>query len=130
MKAVLVFLLGIIITHPGFAQSTQPKFEDIRKQFYKNHEREREKNKSLIEEDEEGEDGELTRFHRWEWLMQSHLMPDGTLPDPTIAAREREAYFSSHPGASVRNATWTQVGTLTGTIAGAGRINVIRIDPG
>src|ERR1044071_8623448 len=130
MKALLVFLLGLFVICSGSAQSTQPKFEELQNQFYKNQKHLKEKNKSFTEEEYEEEDGALSRFRRWEWLMTSRLMPDGTLPDPAIAVRERANYFALHPGASsIRNASWTQVGTLSGTIAGAGRINVIRIDP-
>jgi len=130
MKALLVFLLRILLTSFVYSQSTQPKFESLQKQFYKNYEQLKEQNKPFAEKETDEEDGTLSRFRRWEWLMQTRLMPDGTLPDPGITARERSDYLALHPDeASIRNANWTQVGTLSGTIAGAGRINVIQIDP-
>jgi len=106
--------------------SKQPKLSDLRKRFYQEYDQEKKNNPSIDTEGDEEEDGLLAKFKRWEWLMQTRVMPDGTLPEPGIAATERANYLVSHPASGARSISWSQIGINGG---GAGRVNVIRIDP-
>jgi photosystem II stability/assembly factor-like uncharacterized protein len=140
MKLVLLAFLSLGMTAMAAAQQITlhkaGSLADIHEQFEAYYE-ELESSGSLLklhesENEEEDDDGIRTRFNRWEWLLHNRLMPDGTLPDAGIMAREHDAYLAAHPDAmALRTANWVQVGTnvLPSNGGGAGRINVIRFDP-
>jgi photosystem II stability/assembly factor-like uncharacterized protein len=132
MKKSFAFLCCFFLSFPLYSQNAGKNFEELRQRFYEYYDQKKNNpGETSFAEYEEG-DGLLKKFKRWEWLMQTRLMPDGTLPASGLAARERKTYLEKHPEQNIlREATWTQVGSLVvpSNGGGAGRVNVIKIDP-
>lgn len=111
-------------------KTTRPNFYTIQKKFYADYEKAEKQN--LVPKPQKEADGILENFHRWEWLMQTRAYPSGNLPDPTIQWREwQKQQTDASLMSNTPQASWTQVGTNTvpSLGGGAGRINVVRIDP-
>lgn len=82
---------------------------------------------------EREEDDNMDRFERWAWLMQTRVDAEGNYPEPGILFREWDKYKSTHPQAAsgTREANWMPMGSATVPAegGGAGRVNVIALDP-
>ena len=114
------------------AQKTksQSNFFEIRKKFYSDYEKF--EKQGLVPKPAKEADGILENFHRWEWMMQTRAYPNGNLPDPSIQFREwQKQQAADMLTASAPAALWSQVGNniVPTQGGGAGRINVVRIDP-
>jgi len=72
-------------------------------------------------------------FKRWEWFWQTRTLPDGSLPDRSIAWKEWERYQTARPAAQARtqSANWTFRGPATTPSGywGIGRLNCIAFHP-
>ncbi|MBC8045187.1 MAG: T9SS type A sorting domain-containing protein [Fimbriimonadaceae bacterium] len=109
-----------------------PNFYEVRDAFM-------EKNKALAAEYElfgvgyEENDDTYRHFKRWEFLMQTRVDANGNFPDPGIVFKETVRYKNAHPEfyAGSRSADWFPVAdeTVPSAGGGAGRINVIVLDP-
>lgn len=81
-------------------------------------------------------DGPYTRFKRWEWYWEQHLMPDGTFPPSDIIHTEWKNYRNAHPEhfATEKTTTgtpWKFAGPSNspGKGEGIGRLNCIAFHP-
>ena len=104
MKAVLtlsvsILLFQIFTATAQQATTTSRNLNQIKESFYKSLglsekdlEEYRIESRRHHEENENGTDGLLAQFHRWEWLMRTRVDATGNLPDPTIAAKEFMKY--------------------------------------
>src|SRR5258706_11702892 len=128
MKKILSSVIFLLFIFQIFAQpqsnltpQKQKNFYEVRDAFLKYYEQTKPSRKA---EDEEG-DGLLEKFRRWQFLMEQRTFPSGEFPDPSITWSEWNKYRSAHPdAATLRTATWTQVGTnvVPSNGGGAGRI--------
>ena len=135
MKKKLLFFVAIAIiactqVHAQNKTVKPANFYEIQKKFYADYAKMEKQH--LAPKQEKESDGILENFHRWEWLMQTRAYPSGNLPDPTIQLREWQKQNADASLLSAApQAVWTQIGTNTvpSLGGGAGRINVVRIDP-
>ncbi|MEO5674303.1 MAG: T9SS type A sorting domain-containing protein [Chitinophagales bacterium] len=135
MKYLLLLIpfsiLNVSAQHIKLASEPVPQnFYSIRDQFYSQFDED--ELQRAESENEQGNDGILEKFHRWEWLMEQRTFPTGIMPDPAIAPKEREKYQQNHPEVnSLRNSNWQPVGTavVPSKGGGAGRVNAVRFDP-
>lgn len=110
-------------------------FYQIQKQFYSRYTQLEKRGSVEKKEVGEKEDGLITKFHRWEYLMRSRTFPSGNLPDGNIQWNEWQKFMESNAaGFAARTAAqpvWQQVGsnTVPSQGGGIGRVNVVRIDP-
>ncbi len=150
MKKVLlrfcVFVAALLISGSTNAQDWVSKMQDpsvnffeVQKDFndlYLQKERklERERRKAVrkgriaeIENDDEMPG--YNQFKRWEWFMAPRVAENGDRFDPANVWRESVKYHQQYKTFSAGN--WTLIGpsTTTAGLAGAGRLNFIRIDP-
>ena len=77
----------------------------------------------------------MQQFKRWEYLMQTRTLAGGVIPDGTQQWTEWQKYQSTHSEQFKTTAgfpEWKQVGTsvVPSNGGGAGRVNVVRFDPG
>ena len=87
------------------------------------------------EEYENGPFGGYQQFKRWEWFMEPRTFPTGEFFDPEILFKEYQnekkvqQRLNIHPATT--SANWSFVGpdVIPSGGGGAGRINVVRIDP-
>ncbi|MDW8394319.1 MAG: T9SS type A sorting domain-containing protein [Chitinophagales bacterium] len=121
----------ILILTQVFGQQPAKTLDELRQRFVKHYEELKSKNQQFgMEEGLPGTDGLWKKYMRWEHLMQTRLLPDGTLPDPGILAYERERFLLNAP-ASPRLANWQYVGltSVPTNGGGAGRANVFVFHP-
>ena len=111
----------------------QKAFNKYYKQQYKALERERKRaarkqGEGMSELDEMEVPG-FFQYKRWEWFMEPRVQANGQRFNPARVWQEMEQYNKLYPKtASAGN--WTFIGpSATGALAGAGRLNFIRIDP-
>ncbi len=139
MKTKFILLLSgsILLWGLSKAQNTtigKQNFYQIQKQFYAHYEQLEKQGRVDKKEIGEKEDGLLTQFHRWEYLMKARTFPSGNMPAPDIQWREWKRFQEANAEQFAQTspqAAWQQVGTNTVPLlgGGAGRINVIRFDP-
>jgi photosystem II stability/assembly factor-like uncharacterized protein len=88
-----------------------------------------------VEESENGPYGGYQQFKRWEWFMEPRVFPSGEFFDSEILWKEykkekqKQQRINIHPATTAAN--WSFVGpdVVPSNGGGAGRINVVRIDP-
>ncbi|MCS6990842.1 MAG: YCF48-related protein [Chitinophagales bacterium] len=125
---------GVIIVLNCFTASAQQPaatLTELRQRFIAHYEAlKKEDNTFKKQEALPFHDGLWKKYMRWEHLMQTRLMPDGTLPPPGFLAAERERFLLNAPSAT-RNAGWQPVGTavVPSNGGGAGRANVFVFHP-
>ncbi len=114
--------------------NSAPNFKDIKKQFYLRYQQLEKEGRVEKMEAGEKEDGLIAKFKRWEYLMTSRTFPSGKMPPPGIQFTEWKK-FNENPSNFNPNNTqasaWEQVGNsiVPSNGGGAGRINVVKIDP-
>lgn len=114
-----------------FGQQPAKTLEEIRQRFLQHYEQLKSQNEAFSKSEAFRElDGLWNKYMRWEHLMRTRQMPDGTLPNPGILAYERERYLFTAPTAT-RTADWQYVGTaaVPSNGGGAGRANVFVFHP-
>ena len=68
------------------------------------------------------------QYKRWEWFTESRVSSTGERVDPSVVLQQIEQYRKGFQTANAGN--WTLLGpTNTSTLAGAGRLNFVRIHP-
>ncbi len=141
-------LIAVLFTSALFAQDwvkmmqdPEVNFYDVQKafnQYYQKAEKKIEKEKknnykmkmaSNRNEEEEMEVPGTSIYKRWEWFMQPRVGANGERFSPDVLWKTMDAYkkgFNTFSGAG----NWTFLGPATSSgIAGAGRINNLRINP-
>lgn len=144
MKKIYSFLLALITTQILFAQvtltdkkswpalSNSPNYYQVREN-YLNYLNSLDVESGLLGL-EISSDDLRTKFMRWDYLMKTRVDENGNYPKPGWLFEEKNNYLKSHPdaySAGSRVADWEPVGTadVPGSAGGAGRVNVIMIDP-
>jgi photosystem II stability/assembly factor-like uncharacterized protein len=128
-----LLVLQILPAIQAQKKSNEPaNLNKITKVFYAEYEKQI-KDGKLEKEDKEG-DGVIQQFKRWQWLMRSRTWPSGNMPDPGIQWKEWSKLQNEHPEmmrATTPLPAWSQVGNniVPTQGGGAGRINVVRVDP-
>src|SRR5438046_5963947 len=123
-------------------QDRSVNFFDVQKAFYKQYGA---KEKEMMRErlsnagkqvspaaEEENEIPGYSQFKRWEWFMAPRVSATGERFDPTLAWKEVEKYRSTHNNRSmtIGAGNWSFIGpNNTSALAGAGRLNFVRIHP-
>ena len=147
LKSALLCVIALMPTYlfaqdwVAKMQNPEVNFYDVQKEFNKYYQQKKAENdkekaskpwiKRLFnpEKGEESEISGYTQYKRWEWFMQPRVGPAGERFNPAQAWMEMAQYkkqFNSLMGAG----NWTFIGpTFTNALAGAGRINFVRIDP-
>jgi photosystem II stability/assembly factor-like uncharacterized protein len=88
-----------------------------------------------FEEYENGEMGGYQQFKRWEWFVEPRVFPSGEFFNPEQVYNEyrkekaAQARKNIHPAITAANWTFVGPGVIPSLGGGAGRINVMRIDP-
>ncbi len=135
----ITLFLGVAILFASTSLHSQvnkgtPNFKDIKQQFYDRYQQLEKQGRVEKREDGEKEDGLIAKFKRWEYLMHSRTFPSGNMPQPGIQFTEWKK-FNENPSNfspnSTQAAAWEVVGNsiVPSNGGGAGRINVVRLDP-
>jgi PKD repeat protein/photosystem II stability/assembly factor-like uncharacterized protein len=98
----------------------------------KEREQKREKRRGIaVNEEEESEVPGYFQYKRWEWFMASRVSANGDRFDKGMLWHETRKYAQRFNNNKVMGAgNWTFIGpTYSSNLAGAGRLNFIRIDP-
>ncbi len=86
-----------------------------------------------VDEAENREEGGYQQFRRWQWFAKQRMYPSGNMFDPEILYKESRRYQQSAAlfRTNSRTANWEFIGpaVVPASGGGAGRINVIRIQP-
>lgn len=134
-KTLLFVLPFLLICGMVTAQKNQQpvrNLNEISRKFYAEYERQIKA--GILQREDKLSDGILKQFQRWEYLMRGKTWPSGNLPDMAAQWKEWNASYKQHPemyAAQAALPAWSQVGTnqVPSNGGGAGRINVVRVDP-
>ena len=156
MKRKIITLSGLLLLLLGTSLSAQEyremmknpgaNFYDIQKSFNaywevssKEMAKEKNRNPSTAEAEEEYSEGELYQFRRWEWFMEPRCFPSGKLVNPSAKAFEAWEAEQKNSGSQQKvmsnNGFWNPAGITNYTLGtsgyscGVGRINCIAFDP-
>lgn len=129
---VLPFLLIFGLVTAQKNQLPVRNLNEISKKFYAEYERQIKA--GIRQREDKQADGILKQFQRWEYLMRSRTWPSGNLPAISSQWNEWKTSQTKHPemyAAQAALPAWSQVGAnlVPSNGGGAGRINVVRIDP-
>src|ERR1051326_2067382 len=137
----LILLVAVLFTSSVIAQDwvkmmqdPTVNFYDVQKafnQYYHKAEKKIERKQSKLanrNEEEENEVPGTSIYKRWEWFMQPRVGANGERFSPDALYKSMQAYKKNYNTMGAGN--WTFLGPATSSsIAGAGRINNIRINP-